>query len=205
MWMYDVFYMDKLESNTKCQAILKTAYDLFWKFGVKRVTIEELCREAGVSKMTFYKFFPNKNELAKRVIDDIFNRSLKQYREIMSSDMPFHEKVQKQVVLKFEGTKELSAEFVKDIYKGQMPELYSYWEKWAGDILNEVLSDYREAQQNGWISKRVNIDFIPIYSTKLFEIVSDEKAVALYGVVQDLIMELINMFFYGILPHDTQE
>ena len=55
--------MDNLTTNPKYLDIFKTAKDLFWKYGIKRVSIEEICKEAKVSKMTFYKFFPNKIEL----------------------------------------------------------------------------------------------------------------------------------------------
>jgi len=41
--------------NQKYNQIIDTSKKLFWKYGIKRVTIEEICREAGVSKMTFYK------------------------------------------------------------------------------------------------------------------------------------------------------
>jgi AcrR family transcriptional regulator len=47
-------------TNQKYLKILAAGRDLFWKHGFKRVTIEEVCREAGASKMTFYKFFENK-------------------------------------------------------------------------------------------------------------------------------------------------
>jgi len=49
--------------NPKRQKILHTGKELFWKFGFKRVTIEELCKEAGISKMTYYKYFTNKMDL----------------------------------------------------------------------------------------------------------------------------------------------
>jgi len=50
----------KTTSNPKREQILTTGKELFWKFGFKRVTIEEICKEAGVSKMTYYKFFTTK-------------------------------------------------------------------------------------------------------------------------------------------------
>ena len=34
---------------------------------------------------------------------------------------------------------------------------------------------------------------------------SDENAVALYGNTQALIMEITNLFFYGILPHKDNQ
>ena len=197
--------MDNLQSNAKYLDIIKTAHDLFWKFGIKRVTIEEVCKEAGTSKMTFYRFFSNKTELAKKVIDNLFSESFLKYRELMESDIPFAEKVEKQILLKFEGTRELSPELIKDIYGGQIPELQEFWMARTNEMLGQVLKDYRDAQTKGWIHKDINVDFIPYYSNKIFEIVSDEKAVAMYDSVQDLIMELVNLFFYGILPHEPMK
>jgi len=194
--------MDIIQNSVKYQDILKTAHDLFWKFGVKRVTIEEICREAGASKMTFYRFFPNKIELAKKVIEAMFDDAINKFNSVMAEDVPFHEKAKKQILLKFEGTKELSRELIKDIYGGQIPELKKFWEQKSDEVLQVVLDTYRDAQKKGWIRQDIKVEFIQHFSNKLNEIVSDEKAVALYGSVQDLIMEIINMFFYGILPHD---
>jgi len=190
--------------NTKYKSIIVTGQHLFWKYGIKRVTIEEICREAGVSKMTFYKFFPNKIELAKTVLDNMFDENILKYRELMAEEIPFSEKVKKQILLKFEGTKEISQELIKDIYGGQILELTTHWENKSKEVLQEVLESYRHAQKQGWIRKEVNVDFIQFYTAKLFEIVSDEKAVALYGGVQGLIMEIINLFFYGIIPKDDK-
>ena len=39
--------------------ILRTAEDLFMQFGYDRVSVEEICREAKVSKVTFYKLLCN--------------------------------------------------------------------------------------------------------------------------------------------------
>ncbi|MDH5400751.1 MAG: TetR/AcrR family transcriptional regulator, partial [Cyclobacteriaceae bacterium] len=61
--------MTDITQNRKYQAIFETAKELFWKYGIRRVTIEEICKEAGVSKMTFYKFFPNKVALANTILE----------------------------------------------------------------------------------------------------------------------------------------
>jgi len=67
--------MDNM-SHPKRELVLKTGKELFWKFGFKRVTIEEVCKEAGISKMTFYKFFTNKIDLVKIIMNDILQESL---------------------------------------------------------------------------------------------------------------------------------
>ena len=90
----------KISGNQKYNQIITTGRQLFWKYGIKRVPIEEICREAGVSKMTFYKHFDNKLDLVRHIIDQITNEGMLKYRKIMGQEVPFREKVRKSVHLK---------------------------------------------------------------------------------------------------------
>ena len=59
------------KENAKREALLNTGRRLFWKYGFKRVTISEICEEADVSKMTYYRCFENKTDLAKTIFDKV--------------------------------------------------------------------------------------------------------------------------------------
>ena len=197
--------MNQETENTKYIDIVKTAHKLFWKHGISRVTIEEVCRKANVSKMTFYKFFPNKIELGKKVIDDIMDENIQKYREIMNEDISFEQKVKKQLQLKFEGTREISPELINDIYSNTKLDLHNYWQHRANEITQEVMGDYRHAQEEGWIRKDLKIEFIFYASSKMAEFMADEHLRGMYDSMQDLIMEIANLFFYGIFPHDNEK
>ncbi|WP_394700542.1 TetR/AcrR family transcriptional regulator [Thiomicrorhabdus sp.] len=45
------------------ERILLTAHDLFYREGIRATGIDRLIREAGVTKVTFYRHFPSKNDL----------------------------------------------------------------------------------------------------------------------------------------------
>lgn len=75
--------------------IFEAAKKLFYKFGVRRVTIEDICEEANASKMTFYKYFPNKIELVKAVVDNYFSNAMEKYREMMQSEITAEEKIRR--------------------------------------------------------------------------------------------------------------
>ncbi|MCB0853648.1 MAG: TetR/AcrR family transcriptional regulator [Bacteroidetes bacterium] len=197
--------MDKHLDSTKYQDILKTAHDLFWKHGIRRVTIEEVCREAGVSKMTFYRYFSNKEELARVVLEKLFDESVEKYRALMKEDISFEEKVKRQLMAKFEGTKEISAELIKDIYSDKKSGLSEYWEKRAHEFTEEVLRDYAEAQRAGLIRKDINLNFILYFNQKAAEMIMDPNMAALYETTQDLIMEVANLFFYGIFTRHNKQ
>ncbi len=188
-----------MENNPKYIQIVETANHLFYKYGIRRVTIEEICKEAGVSKMTFYKFFKNKVDLALVLSAKIFDEGEHKYRELMNEDISFEAKIKKTVRLKFEGSEELSAEFVKEIYDNSFPELYDYWESRRKKMLQMILRDYTDAQENGWMRKDIKPEFILYITNKLLEMASDTALQSMYKDMRSLIMELTNLFFYGIL------
>ena len=190
--------------NSKYGDILNTGRELFWKHGIRRVSVEEICLEAGVSKMTFYRFFPNKVELAKTILQQQFDKSMVEYRTLMDSDISFEEKVRQQLLLKFQGTKEISAELVKDIYSNQAWGLSEYMEQRTNEALVIFMHDYTQAQNKGFLRKDVKLEFLLYFLNQMAAWVSDERLLAHYDHAQDLIMEIANFFFYGILPHEKR-
>ncbi|QGY42521.1 TetR family transcriptional regulator [Maribellus comscasis] len=194
-----------INESPKYSDIIITARKLFWKHGISRVSIEEICREANVSKMTFYRFFSNKVELGKTIIDNIMDESIEKYRSLMKQDIPFEEKIRKQLLLKFEGTKEISAEFVKDIYSNKKLGLHLHWQKRADEFTKEVRYDYIKAQNEGFIRKDLNLDFMFYFSSKSTDLLTDPQLLKMYDNMQDLIMEYANLFFFGVFPRHNEK
>lgn len=48
--------------------IIKTAGDLFFRLGIRSVSIDDICRELGMSKKTFYVYFCSKDELIEQML-----------------------------------------------------------------------------------------------------------------------------------------
>lgn len=48
--------------------IIKTAGELFFRLGIRSVSIDDICRELGMSKKTFYVYFPSKDELIEQML-----------------------------------------------------------------------------------------------------------------------------------------
>jgi len=191
-----------VSSNPKREQLLRTGKDLFWKFGIKRVTIEEICKESGVSKMTYYKFFSNKSDLVKSIMDEIYTRSVEDYRNIMESDLPFTEKVIQTIHMKREGIKTVSNEFFMDLVAHPEPELASYMERMKDENVKMISDYFLLAQREGNIRKDIKVDFIMYFMNHMLELSHDEQLIALYDNAQDLIMELTKFLFYGVLNRE---
>ena len=51
------------------ERILKAAVDLFWRYGVKSVTMDDIAKELGISKKTIYQQFNDKDAIVKEVVE----------------------------------------------------------------------------------------------------------------------------------------
>jgi AcrR family transcriptional regulator len=191
-------------TGKKYRDILTTARDLFWKHGFKRVSVEEICQKANVSKMTYYKYFPNKIALAKTVFNRVVEDGEKQFRKIMKEDTSAAEKLEKILLLKMEGTNSISPEFLQDFYTGSEPELKAFVEERTKKSWDLLINDFRKAQEAGIFRKDFKPELMLRIQNILIGIFEDEDLTGMFETRQELIMEFVNLMIYGIAPRNNQ-
>lgn len=191
--------MEQFKNNKKYQDTIKTAKELFWKYGIKRVSIEEICKEAGVSKMTFYKFFKNKTELAKTILENLVQSSLLDFDKLIKSELPFPQKLERIFLMKIEGMNNFSMEFIRDIYTNPNLDLKEFMEQKKIESRDAIINFYKDAQNQGFIRNDVKIDFLLSYADQIVKMMENENLMAQYDKPQDFIIEAMNALFYGIV------
>jgi len=177
--------------SEKYEAIVHAAKSLFWKHGIRRVTMEEICEVAGVSK--------------RYLIEDMFESGIKAYKEIYHSDISYEEKVKKLLDLKMSNTHEMSQELLDDIYKYQDEELYETIETIKKRMIRIYLDDIREAQKIGAIRNDIKAEFMLYFLNNLTEMLTDKRLVGIYPNPEQMIAEVMNFFFYGIMPRKNRK
>jgi AcrR family transcriptional regulator len=191
--------------SEKREAIVTAAKTLFWKHGIRRVTIEEICETAGVSKMTCYKYFENKTAIARYLLEDMFESGTKAYKEIYKSDCSYEEKVKKLLDLKISNTHEMSQELLDDIYKNQDEELFETIETIKKKMIGIYLDDLRISQKNGEIRDDIKPEFLLYFLTNLTKMLIDPQLVSIYPNPEQMIVEVLSFFFYGIMPRKIKK
>lgn len=191
--------------SKKQAQILETGHRLFWKYGFKRVTVEELCRESGVSKMTFYRYYPDKITLAKAVFDREVEKSILRFREIMAADDSPDEKIRQILLMKSDSVSGISKEFLKDFYADNDIGLGAYIAEKTSIVWNEIILDFKAAQDKGIFRTDFKPELMLYLSQKLIDIMSDEYLISLFGSPENTVMELARFFTYGISPMASRE
>ncbi|MFK7773130.1 MAG: TetR/AcrR family transcriptional regulator [Saprospiraceae bacterium] len=185
--------------NSNAAIILKTAKDLFWKHGLRKVSVEEISKKAGVSKMTFYRNFKNKKEVAKVVLEELMKQSNNDYQRIMKDErFNFSEKMAQLIELKQQSVKNMSKDFLTDLYHPSFVELVQEMEKHRTKSLRLIKKDFRKAQKDGFIRKDLKIDFIMYMFNDIGQKAQDEHLLKMYKNSSELIMALTNFCIYGI-------
>lgn len=191
----------KKTNNTKSEAaILKTATDLFSRFGIRKVSVEEICRVAELSKMTFYRYYKNKDAVVEAVVEDFIENSSRDYDEAINASVDFPEKVKKLIEVERKYSTDLSEAFLKDLFLSDKTSASAIKiEKAQARQFERMKLEFENAQKDGWINPDMPIDFIMHMLGDISHKLEDDKLLKIYTHPSKLIMDLVNMFFYGIM------
>ena len=69
------------------ERILNSALALYSKYGIKSITLDDLCRELGISKKTLYQHIDDKNDLIRKVIDYEISLQQKSMEKMFQSEI----------------------------------------------------------------------------------------------------------------------
>ena len=74
-----------IENEEKYRSIISQVYTIFMKNGIKNVSMDDLCRQMGISKKTLYKYVDNKVDLLEKInkyIQDLITSRLEELKKL---------------------------------------------------------------------------------------------------------------------------
>lgn len=181
-------------NSKKHEKIVETAERLFTRHGIKRITVEEICQEAGASKMTFYKYFSNKTDLVKYIWNNWIEEGFERLDEINALDIPFPQKIEMMFKWKTELVSKMSTEFIEEV----LPIDLEY-----GKVTERFLKFIVDAQKKGDIRPEIRPEFIAAVIDKMHELGRDDRLMRMYPSYIDFNRELRDFFWFGLLPRPT--
>lgn len=125
-------------SLTGTERILNSALSLYSKYGIKSITMDDLCRELGISKKTLYQHVTDKQDLIRKVIDYEIELQRKGMEKMFLSEMNAIDElmhVNKQIHL---SESIHSPTFYFDLKK-YYPVIYTEWVEYKRSRLYEMI------------------------------------------------------------------
>jgi AcrR family transcriptional regulator len=179
--------------------ILEAAKELFFKHGFKRISIEDVCKKANVSRRTFYVYYENKTDLLFKLLEFIDELNKNEIKAINDSDLLFTEKLVQITNYNIAQLEQMTPEFLADIHDSSFAEIKEhyvgkreYWKIWTHNF-------FSEAQKRGDIRANLDIDFLQQFMNYAIASYKNEDIRKRYPDPAIIRRKISDMLFYGIL------
>jgi AcrR family transcriptional regulator len=181
-------------------AILDTAFELFCKHGFQRVSVEEICSTAGVSKMTFYKYYPGKEDLVLTLIRKIYGDLDRDVRQLLASDLDIKAKFDRVSLMKQEMMEQIGDEFLRSIM------VYPPAKQYLDELTQSSWSNFNnlmEAEKlKGNINPKIDMNFLLVVMLELNKLYAEDRFAGFFENSAQLIEQMNELIFSGILSRE---
>ncbi len=191
---------EKLSSERVRERILDKAQELFFRYGVKSVTMDDIARELGISKKTIYQHFEDKNAMVFAGVEHHFecDRTLAEQMQIEAPD-PIAEVVMASEMMR-QTMSGMNPTAIFDIKK-YYPKAWDLFSKYKKEfILELVKKNLRKGVDMGLYRPSVNVEVIARLRLEQIEMGLDPY---LFPLGQfnplDTQLELLDHFLRGIV------
>jgi AcrR family transcriptional regulator len=193
---------NKKKSPPKRNQLIETGEILFTRHGIRRVTVEEICRQAGVSKMTFYKYFSGKLELLKEIWNGWSDSIYSRLRDLEADGASFIQCMQAIVEFKIELISKMSPELIEEIIQSE-PEMREFIQDLRARSIARFLEFVSAAKERGEM-RDIKPEFLLTVTDLLGDVARNAELRRLYPTDMEFIREINDFFFFGIIPAGEQ-
>lgn len=145
------------------EKILKISLELFFKYGIKRVTMDDIAKELGMSKKTIYQFYKEKDDLVNQLCEIELQKQNVEFAQLqVEATDPIHE-----IILISEKLKNMlqpiNPMFFVDLQKFY-PAGYAQFQKFKEYCSSTlILKNIKVGVESGLYRKDIDVEFTAQY------------------------------------------
>lgn len=181
------------------ERILIEAEQLFFRYGVKSITMDEIATHLGISKKTIYQFYKDKKELVYKVIETKIQKQQIEMEEIIEIALdPVHEVI-------------LTSDLLKKVFQNMNPfllmEVQKYYPRAFGVfkshkdkcIFGCIFNNIKKGIELGLYRASIDVDTIARLRMVCIDAAFNPENFPLAKKnLNELQLQLIEHFLYGI-------
>lgn len=183
--------------RTKQRLVVKTAFELFRRHGFQRVSVEEICFTAGVSKVTFYRYYTGKDDLILHIIRRLYEHVMNAAQQMLDSDLPIREKLNAIVASKRSLLQMIGDEMMRGML--HYPAVQEYTKE-VNQLGWEMFREfYTREQAKGNINPRVRVETVALVLNEMNRLFSEDKLQGMFDNTEDMIEQINDLLYNGMI------
>ncbi len=149
--------------------IVEKADSLFRTYGIRGVTVDDICNACGISKKTIYKHYSDKYALANKSLEYHYDKLFKEINSIVNNSSNAIETFFKISMHFRETLNDITPSFVHDLKKFH-PKLHKIHEKFKEKLFVKTLQNViKNGKDEGLIRSEINEDIISKLRIEMIE------------------------------------
>ncbi|QST00618.1 TetR/AcrR family transcriptional regulator [Pontibacillus sp. ALD_SL1] len=193
--------MNGFERRTeiKKKKILNTAFELFSKYGVQKVSIQEIAKSAQVSQVTIYNYFGSKDQLLLEAVKSYGFERLKTFQELIDdSSLSFEEKIRHIITSKTTDMLNFDLDFIQTLMSNQ-PEIKKFANEFAqSHSIPLFMKLIEQGKEEGVVNPSLSGDMIMFYINMYNQTMRNREFFQDKQSTQQFTEDMLQLFFYGI-------
>jgi len=140
--------------------ILNKASDIFFKYGFKNITMDDIANKLNISKKTIYLYFKTKEALVVECVLYFLQSLLKEIKDLEQSNNDPLEKVILIYKMGFENSRYFRPSFLFGL-KRHYPRAFTQYEIFEDNLVTEIIYKLlNDAKNKGYVKKDVNLELV---------------------------------------------
>lgn len=164
--------MEELEQKEK---LLRGARELFMKYGLRSVSMDDIARQLSISKKTIYQYFEDKDDIVAAVAKAYMEEQRLQYDKIaIESKNAVEEMVEISVCLK-ENMRNTNPTVMYDMQKYH-PKAWNEWHAFKQKFIREsIVRSLKRGMEQEHFRPELHIDIIATMRLEMVQIAFDQN------------------------------
>ena len=189
-----------MEEKDIKERILKGALELFMKYGVRSVSMDDVARHLSVSKKTLYQYFADKDEIVTMVSDFHMKNDCLQYDDFRATSKNAIDELVKISGCIKRDLQKMNPSLLFDLQKYH-PKAWSLWlnhkQNYIGD---SIIRNLKQGIEEGFFRPGIKTDILALARLELIQLTFDEQIFppAKYNLAE-VNLQLFEHFVYGLL------
>jgi len=146
--------------NKQLILLLEKSAELFKKYGIKNLTMDDVAKELGMSKKTIYRFVENKSELVKLTLQNYLDAERKQLESVLKPAENSVDEMIQMVSYFYNQVRDFNPSALTDLQK-YYPETWDLYHKHRFHfILDRIEENVKSGVKQGVYRSDLNADII---------------------------------------------
>lgn len=187
-----------MSEQKQMKRILKVAEEKFHRFGIRRVSMDEIARELRMSKKSLYRYFSSKEELVEACVRNIAEQIIPRLNAGLDDEGSPKEKIEKIWHVFALLPRFVSAEFAADL-AANYPHLWEEIDRQRQKIVRRFETLIREGVASGEIQEAIHPKVMARLLTAIINDVFTPKIFALGEFsTEQAVRTIITLFSSGL-------